>query len=272
MKKLLLPLLILALVSFCAVGETLYCASEDAVFAAELSSEIVETDSRLDALDALTNGGAALLTQQELIEALQGYSEVDVTTDIQLIRLLGQGALYVVCSAETAGDMRTLGDLVKYLEENEYALSIMRCFEASVEDYASMVLMDTLPLDSEMFVDAQDKEDCLRDGAYILVVDEISAVVLGNEGCVVLGALTNERTNAFPSLPCAGECGLPAVRGTLYALYALSGAEESAYSDAEFSPDTLEELYLTAPDADISLEEEISRYVDYMTAEGLFFY
>ena len=184
MKKLLLPLLILALVSFYAVGETLYCASEDAVFAADFSSEIVETDSRLDALDALTNGGAALLTQQELIEALQGYSEVDVTTDIQLIRPLGQGALYVVCSAETAGDMRTLGDLVSYLSENEYALAIMRCFEASNADYASMVLMDTLALDSEMFVDEQDKWDCVCDGPYVLVAEESKALELQESGCV----------------------------------------------------------------------------------------
>ena len=158
MKKLLLPLLILALVSFCAVGETLYCASEDAVFAADFSDEIAVTDTRLDALDALTNGGAALLTQQELIEALQGYSEVDVTTDIQLIRPLGQGALYVVCSAETAGDMRTLSEFGTWLEANGLQAIATR---VSTGDECSIIIEDgwvagTAPAQAESTPPKQD--------------------------------------------------------------------------------------------------------------------
>ncbi len=272
MKKLILSLLVLAMLSCFAMGETLYCYSGDATFASELSSEIVEMDSRLDVVDALLEGGVALLTEQELIESLQGYTELDVTTDILLLRTLGQGTLYVVCSAETAGEMGSLSDLIEYLEANEYALSIMRCFEASNADYASMVLMDALPLDSEMFVDEQDKLDCVTDGPYILVVDEEKAIELQQNGCVVLGALTEERTDAFPSLPCAGECSLPAVRGMLYALYTISGEEGGTLAQAELTQETLKALHLTAPAPDISLETEISRYVDYMTAEGLFFY
>lgn len=272
MRKLILSILVLTLLNCFAVGETLYCYSGDSIIAAELSAEIIETDSRLDALDALLEGGAALLTEQELIESLQGYTELDVTTDIRLLSVLGQGRLYVVCSAETAGEMRTLSDLSDYLAENEYALSVMRCFEASVEDYASMVLMDTLALDSEMFVDDPDKWDCVSNGQYILVVDEEKAIELQQSGCVVLGALTEERTKAFPVLPCAAECGLPAVRGSVYALYARTENDGGDLAQAKLTQETLDALHLSAPDPDIALETEISRYVDYMTAEGLFFY
>lgn len=274
MKHVVILLLVFALLPGLALGETLYYFKDDGAIAAGISAEKVETDSRMAALNAVLKDdhAAALLTQQELIESLQGYSEGDVKTDIQLVLALGQSALYVVCSEETAGEMKTLSDLDAYLQENEYALQIMRCFTASNADYASMVLMDAMPLDSEMFVDDQEKWDSVGNGPFILVAEEAKTLELAQDGYVVLGALTKERTAAFPELPCAEECGLPAVRGTYYALFAKADADGSFFADAKLSDETLADHHLMAPDADISLEEDITHYVDYMTGEGLFFY
>ena len=274
MKHVVILLLVFALLPGLALGETLYYFNDDEAIAADISAEKVETDSRMAALNAVLKDdhAAALLTQQELIESLQGYSEGDVKTDIQLVRALGQSALYVVCSEETAGEMKTLSDLAAYLQENEYALQIMRCFTASNADYASMMLMDAMALDSEMFVDDQEKWDSIGDGPFILVAEEENAIELNEKGYVVLGALTQERTAAFPDLPCAQECGLPVVRGTYYGLFAKAGADASAFADAALSEETLAAHHLMAPDQDISLEEDITHYVDYMTGEGLFFY
>lgn len=278
MKKLCAWMLALALLSICcsALAGGIAASADDAALIKALGLDADAKGQRLDALNRLIRKETdmALITQQELIEALQGYADGDVKTDLQWVQALAQNDLYLLCAAQTAQDagISDLASLRDYLAENGYALFIMRSFQAGNADYAAMLLMQEMDFDSEMFVDDQDKMEHLADGAYVLVADTAQALALAQEGHAVLGPLTAERTKEFPDLPCAAECGLPQVRGAWYALVARAGADLSAWQAISLDEDALADLHLHAPDADISLPADIDAYVDYMTEEGLFFY
>jgi len=276
MKKMLAALLILLFLPVCALGDGLVAAKEDAALAQALSLNGSTQESRLDCLIRVILGeaDAALITQQELIEALQGYAEGDVRTDIQAAAVLAQNDLYLVCSADTAretgiSDLKSLRD---YLIENEYSLMLMRCFQASNADYASLLLMEEMAFDSDIFVDEKDKTDQLASGAYVLCTDTEGALALAQDGYTVLGALTKERTAEFPDLPCAEECGLPVIPGTCFLAVMQAGADPAPYQNITIGEEDLAALHLHAPDPDFSLADTIASYVEYMTQEGLFFY
>lgn len=276
MRKIVMLVLVLVLLPLAALGETVYCTQEDAALLDGLDLEISIQDSRMAALDAVAKDGnaLALLTQQEVIESLQGYSDCDVKTDVRLAQPLAQSALYLVCSAETAeqANMKTLADMKAYLEANEYGLKIMRSFQATNADYAAMLLMNEYTFDSEMFVDEAEELDSIGGGEYVFVASAAQAAELEEEGYVVLGALTKERTAAYPDLPCAGECDMPVVRGTYFALFAKKDGTAQAPDGAALKDEVLAANHMTAPDADLDLDQDIEEYVEYMTAEGLFFY
>ncbi|MCR4620829.1 MAG: hypothetical protein K5663_01970 [Clostridiales bacterium] len=276
MKKLLAILLSLVMFSsLIGLSETLYCSKDDATLIGGFN-DVTQTEDRVGAFNAMMGdkGSACLITQQELIENLQGYSSGNVRKDVKLAAVMAQSDLYLVCGAETAQEagLTDLSTLKQYLEENEYGLQIMRSFKATNEDYASMLLMEELSFDSEVFVDDEDKLECLEDGQYVLVVSTLLAMELEQQGKVVLGPLTENRTVQYPDMPCAAECGLPAVRGTYYAIIAAKDADISAWESSALSEDVLAALNLHIPDEGISLEDDVQEYVDYMTAEGLFFY
>ena len=275
MKKLLSIALAIALFAMLAcAAETLRYGKGDEALAGGFEGAL-EAEDRISAYNAmLDEGGACLITQQELIENLQGYSLGDVRTDIQPVAFLAQGDLYIVCGAETAAEanLTDLTSLKQYLEENEYGLQLMRSFKATNADYASMILMEELYFDSDIFVDEEDQYASINDGLYVLVVDTSKAMELEGEGCVVLGALTEERTKEYPDLPCAAECGIPVVRGTYYAIVVPTGADASAFEGASLAEEALSAANLRAPDEGISIADDIEAMVYYMTAEGLFFY
>ena len=282
MKTTLAMLLVLLLlpVSAAKAEGTVYYAEEDEALVESLeAAKTTACPDRLEAMNQMLDAQAedcALITQQQIIEGLQGYSSYDMSKDIQLVRIIAQNDLYLVCSSAVAEETGVTGleELKNYLEKNEYALFIMRSFEASNADYASMRLMEELTFDSEIFVDEEDQLENLDQGSYVLVTDTTGAVKLKEEGFAVLGALTGERTEEFPDLACAGECGLPVIRGTYYALAASAKAGKDGFKLPQGEPDEslMHELTLHAADEEIKLEEDITSYVDYMTAEGLFFY
>lgn len=283
MKKLILALLVLTLIPMAALADGLYYGSDDETAAslAEAAATLIPVDTKAEetsvkALDALASdpSGIVLLGNAGLIEGLQGYAETDVEKDIQPAVLLGQTDLYLVCSADTAAEagFSDLGGMADYLKDNEYGLQLMRCFEASHEDYASYVLMNDLYFDSDMFVDKTDKLESLDAGQYVLVVDTADALALQAQGHVVLGALTAERTADFPNLACAAECGLPVVPGGYYALFVKAGSKAADLQELALDESVLTELHLHQPQEGISVPDDCVAYVDYMTAEGLCFY
>ena len=279
MKKLavlLTALLILICCTASAEEIRIYAAEEDQALLEATGLSCVETTNRMEALNTLSDArsGMALVTQLELIQGLQGYSNGDVQSDFRLVQVLAQNDLYLVCSRETADTAGITGfsEMVSYLEDHPYELLILRCFDAGNEDYASMLLFEQLLIDSEMAVDNEEKAQMLGDGMYILVADTAKTLELAEQGHTVLGALTAERTAEFPDLACAGECGLPVIPGTYYALVASSADQTEIAPDFSVDDTYLTENHLHAPDSGISMETDIKNYVDYMTAEGLFFY
>ena len=282
MKKLVLMLLVLTLLPLGALAETLHYGSEDetaAVLAeaaaAAASMDAAGEESSVKALDALLadKNGAVLAGSGAVIEALQGYSEIDVEKDLRPAVILAQTDLYLVCSADTANEagFTDLAGMADYLTANEYGLQLMRCFEASHEDYASCLLMEELYFDSDMFVDKADKMESLANGPLVMVAGTADALALREQGHVVIGALTAERTADFPDLPCAGECGLPVIPGGYYAVFVKSGTG-AALQQLVLEDDVLAGLHLHQPQADINVADDCTAYVDYMTAEGLCFY
>lgn len=274
-KALLVFLLMTVLLPVKANAEVLYYGAEDAGLVQDLSS-VTELPSRAEAMSAALKDdtGAALITQQDLIESIQGYTDWDVSEDLSIVKVLAQSDLYLVCSADTAKETGVvdLPSLAAYLETHEYELQIMRSFQATNTDYASVLLLDELLLDEEMFVDEENKWDSIKDGSYILAADTAKAVELEKEGNVVLGALTKERTAEYPDLACAGECGLPVVNGTFFMLATKKDADGKTWAEMSLTEEALTSEHLHQADEKLSVEEAIENYVDYMTEEGLFFY
>ncbi len=274
-KAMLVFLLMTVLLPVKANAEVLYYGADDAALVSDLEP-VSEFPSRAEAMSAALEDdtGAALITQQDLIESVQGYTDWDVSSDLSLVKVLAQSDLYLVCSADTAKDtgVFNLPSLTEYLKTHEYGLQIMRSFQATNTDYASVLMLDELMLDEEMFVDEADKWSSIENGDYILVADTAKAVELEKEGKVVLGALTEERTAEYPDLPCAGECGLPAIDGTLFVLATKKDANGKTWAELSLTEDVLTEEHLHQPNEKLSIEEAMENYVNYMTEEGLFFY
>ena len=285
MRKILALALILAMLPAAALaGTSVHICEGDETAAALVElirGEAALWENEAEALDKAVEqpDTAALVTQQALILGLQGYSEAEVKTDIRLLMPLCADDLYLVCSEETADacGVRDLPSLVGYLAENPSELMIMRCFEASVTDYAATEVFEAAEFGSDTFADSADCEENLETDAFVLVAYTEQALRLDAEGYVVLGALTAERTAEYPDLPCAGECDLPVCTGRVWGLYAAAEGDPSAF-DREvirktMTEDRLAELHCRPVDEkDFQLEKEISDYIDYMTAEGLFFY
>lgn len=278
MKKMIAFMTALTLLACCAAFAedfTVSCTADDAAMLAGTVLNCQTAESRLETMNTIAAGQAdmALITQQELIQGLRGYTEGNVKADLKLVQPLARNDLYVVCSSETAesAGISTLPEMAAYLEEEQYGLSILRCFTPSNEDYASTLLFDAILLDSEVTTNDEEKWGFLSEGMYVLIADTAKALELAEDGCVVLGALTAERTAEFPNLPCAGECDLPVIPGTWYALV--------TYRDAAVLPepisvddDWISAHHLHAPTDDIDLKTEIKDLEDYMIAEGLTYY
>ncbi len=291
MKKLMLFLLILVLPAS-ALGETLYYGTngngaEEAIaksLCAALGWEADASDSGSEAWNRLFEhrNGYALGTQQQLIEGLQGYTAKDPRKALQPVLTLGGNDLYLVCSDTIAqeADIHDLPDLQNYLADHPYELTLMRVFTASNADSAAYHLLEALDFDMDTFVDEADCIASLGDGPYALVVDTDLALTLTAEGHTVLGPLTEARTKEFPELPCAAECGLPVHTGTCYMLLAPIGAGISSLVpqvESELSDPTFETMLANfhlhpVQTDDFSWNSTVDDLVNYMTAEGLFFY
>ena len=264
-------------------GISLYAGDEVSVMLGNHLSTIQQVkETETEALDAVIGkpDAAALVTQQALIQGLEGYTDSDVRTDIQVLVPLCRNDLYLVCSQETADTfgIKDFPSLIKCLQEQPFELTLMRCFEASVTDYAAVRLFDAMDFNADTFADAADCEDNLDQGAYVLVADAEQVMRLAGKDAAVIGALSENRTAEFPQLPCAGECGLPACMGSVWALYYSADMDPAGMGDLISAAEALtaEELgevhcSLLAEDEYV-LEDVLQEYIDYMTAEGLFFY
>ena len=277
MKKLIAFVTAMALLACsAALAEdfSVSCTADDAAMLDGTALNCQVSESRLETMNAIAGGQAdmALITQQELIQGLRGYTEGNVKDDLKLVQLIARNDLYVVCSSETAesAGISSLPELAAYLEEEQYGLSILRCFAPSNEDYASTLLFDAILLDSEVTTDDEEKWGFLSEGMYILIADTAKALELAENGCVVLGALTAERTAEFPDLPCAGECDLPVIPGTWYALVTYKDAMLPEPVSADDNWLSAHHLYASTDDFD--LKTEIKDLEDYMIAEGLTYY
>ena len=264
-------------------GISLYAEDETAVMLGKRLSAMQQmNEAETEALDAVAGRPdvAALVTQQALIQGLEGYTDTDIRTDIQLLVPVCRDDLYLVCSQETAETfgIKDFPSLIQCLQEQPFELMLMRCFEASVTDYAAVRLFDTMDFNTETFTDASDCEENLDQGAFVLVADTEQAMRLLESGAVVIGALSEKRTAEFPQLPCAGEYGLPVCMGRVWALYCSTDMDPDGMRDLMSATEllTTEELAelhcspLTAEE--YVFADVLQEYIDYMTAEGLFFY
>lgn len=285
MRKLLVLALILTLLPAATTAETQVHLCEGDEIAAALAELIrgkaIRWEDEAQALDGAAEQPetAALVTQQALFLGLEGYSDADVKTDIRLLMPLCRNDLYLVCSEETADacGVRDLPSLAGYLAERPYEITLMRCFEAGVTDLAAVKVFEAMEFNTDTFADSADCEENLESGAFVLVADTEQALLLDEAGCVVLGALTAERTAEYPDLPCAGECGLPVCAGRVWGLYTAADGDPAAFDCGGIreavTGDSLAGLHCRpADEKDFRLEEELQAYIDYMTAEGLFFY
>ena len=264
-------------------GISLYAEDEIAVMLGNrLSTTRQMMEAETEALDAVAGRPdvAALVTQQALIQGLEGYTDTDVRTDIQMLMPVCRNDLYLVCSRETAETfgISDLPSLIQCLQEQPFELMLMRCFEASVTDYAAVRLFDAMDFGTETFADGADCEENLDQGAYVLVADTEQAMILMGKDAVVIGTLSEKRTAEFPQLPCAGEYGLPVCMGRVWALYCSADMDPDGMRDLMSATEllTTEELAelhcspLTAEE--YVFVDVLQEYIDYMTAEGLFFY
>ncbi len=292
MKKIMLLALALCLLPLAGVAETtLYFGEEDgtANVLADVLSELTgwPSDAAEEATAVLDRAVSdpdcvALVSQQALLEGLQGYTDCEVRTDLQLLLPLGEEELFLVTSRETADSLglTDLPSLQAYLTDHPFELTVMRSFEAGAADYAAVQVFNALDLDSDTFGDLQDCAESLADGDYLLVANLACIAQMGDGYAVVLGPLTEERSAFYPELPSAAECGLPVCSGNVWALYIAAGEDPEplrtlllpAVADEAFAEVLADaNLLPVAPDG-FPLAELLTDYVGYMTEEGLFFY
>ena len=127
MKRILALLIVTLMLPVTAVtadSPVFYFAEEDVTIESSLDFDnITSCTSRIDALNAMLDSpqeAFALITQQELIEGLQGYTNKDLReVKLRLVQALAQSDLYLVCSKATAEEagISDLAGLKTYLEE-----------------------------------------------------------------------------------------------------------------------------------------------------------
>ena len=262
--------LLLLFLPAAALAGGLSCARGDAGLLGGASAQ--RCADRTEAMARLMRGeaDACLVTVEELLEAIQGAYEDEGDPELTLVGAVAESDLYLVVSRQTASDygLTDLASLRDRLRTEPLALCLMRGFRASHTDYAAWLLLDALPFDAALFVDDEDMRDSLGDEAYVMVTDTAGARALSASGRVVLGALTARRTDEFPRLPCAAECGLPVIAGPQWLVLSTTDAAEAVALPSPGSR-TLSEAHLHAPTEDPPLDERITAYVDYILSEGL---
>ena len=310
MKKRRLTLLTTALLILClasaACAETTVAAPFPAGSAeAALTARIAETlgadyvpadenaptgsDGRSAAANRMLEEPETLLcdTQAALMAALQGYTKEDLRTAMTPVCRIARSPLYLIMDAAAAGEKGIDGSesFLAYLAENEYddSLLLARHVEADPVDRAVTFLSNELPLLTDVFWPA-DIPDALKNGEAALAVCTEAELCAAEPGdLLVLFTLGSERTETHPEVPALTEAGLEASPEPALYLMAKSGTdsgllEEAArkISETDLSADCLAAGYFFDPLSGDALAAEISDvfadYVDYMTAEGLYFY
>ena len=298
-RKLFAPLLCLCLLCpALALGQTLYAggAGDEASALSRLTEylagscgwEMELDDSEEEAAGGmLANGGLCLATQQLCIRALQGYCDGDPRTDMRGVTAVACQDLFLLMNADEAEALgiADLSGFRAYAEANEYSLILMRSLDAGACDRACCVLADALCLDSEVFMDLEDMEACAdEETPYVLVVTASDAVRLSGSGFAVLGCLSGDSPDDFPEAQSAAEAGLPMCQAVWYGILSpangtgddaavtasLTAAMNADAWDALLSELHLREVEITGFAAFVT--EQCADLVDYMTAEGLFFY
>lgn len=300
MKKALCLLVLLVMVPFAALGEgvTLSCPFDETTPQGELAAALgallgaqtrcMPDDMATQPLNAMLADSSVycLHTNEALIRSLQGYTDSDLRQGMQAVCQVAQDTLYLAATPEAAQEagLTDLASVADYLAQNEYALMLARLMDASAEDYAATELLNALTLDQMLFVDDADLSDNMEGMPLLLIADTNSAKALEAKGCVVLGALSQQRTKAYPELPCAEEAGIPVYANVYYGVFASSGADIAQVREAleavrasQAWLDALSACGLEAPALSYDafktrVEDDFAAYVDYMTAEGLFFY
>ena len=310
MKKRLLTLAMTALLILCllsaACAETALVApfpagSAEAVLTARIA-EILNvsyrpadenastgSDGRAETANRMLDEPETILcdTQAALMAALQGYTKEDLRTAMTPVCRIARCPLYLVIDAGTAGEKEITdgSSFLTYLTENEYddSLLLARHVEADPTDRAVTFLSNELPLLTDVFWPS-DIPDTLRSGeAALAVYTEAELSAAAPETLVVLFTLSGERTRIRPDVPAITEAGLDACPEPALYLMAKSGEEQEllektarTISGADLSADCISAGYIFDPLSGDALIEEISGifadYVDYMTAEGLYFY
>lgn len=289
MRKILLFVLALCLLPLAVFAEPSLCAADEDGVGSALAEALIPltgwqaepADEAVAAVDraAADPETAALVSQQALLEALQGYADCEVRTDLQLVLPLGEEPLFLVTSGETAENLglTDLSSLAAFLAEHPFELTLMRSFEAGAADYAAVQLFNALDLDTETFADLADCLENLAEGDYLLVAP---ASVITDDLGTVLGPLTGARSARCPDLPSAEECGLPVCLGNVWAVYVAAGEDPApwlealrpAAEDARFTEALSDAGLLPLGPDSLVLSELLEAYVAYMTEEGLFFY
>ena len=296
MKKLICLLLAL-LLPMTACAQTLVCGAEEGTTMADLAATLAELcgwDLTLDEDEATAanemlsaSGTVCLGTQLTQIRSLQGYTDKDLRDTMTPVLLCAQDDVWVVMQAEAAASLgiADLAQLRAWIEANEYAAIMMRPLDADVYDRAVCRLMDAFCLDQELFFDTDDMVAAMDASTpYVLLTGSASALALSAEGYTVLGCLSAERGAAFPELLCAAEADMPVCDGEQLLLMVKKGtkttailsAAKTAMADARWT-EALAAAHLQSASVEgdaltAQVKAQFADYVDYMTAEGLFFY
>ena len=308
-KKLLILLTVITLILSCqmsfAGAETAFAAPFPAGSAeAALAARIAETlgldfipadetanisESRAEAANRMLAEPGTILcdTQAALMAGLQGYTNEDLRTAMVPICRIARCPLYLVMDSGAAAEKGiTDGESFRsYLAGNEYddGLLLARHVEADPSDRAAVMLTNELPLLTDVFW-PNDIPDTLKAGdAALAVYTEAELNAAAPENLLVLFALGSARTETHPEVPAITESGLTACPEPALYLMTKTGAAQDLLDDtaqrisgATLSPDCLSAGFVFDPLSGNALNEEIAAifadYVDYMTAEGLYFY
>ena len=290
MMKRLIALLAALLLPVCAAAEGVLAVpfAEDApeYAAAEAVGDLLGrtvqsmTDMNgAEAVNAMLADPDTLLmdTQNALMLSLQGYTSADCREAMRPVCRIGVQPLALVMNRDCAG---TLGiadyeGFAAYAAEHEYELLTARYVDASVVDYASWLIENALPVMSETCFDREEALEALNSETLQFLVLPLGEVT---EELLPLCTLGSQRAEALPDLPCAGELGLPVCEGITLGIYAnaeMTPEETDKIAEqiaAEAVPDELSPRYASGEAFAEETADAFAAYVDYMTAEGLFFY
>ena len=296
MKKLmtLVIALLLVVTPVCAERAVVSSFGEDSG-EAELAAAVAETlglplmneqDDSHGANRMLSDPERVLLgSQMVLIASLQGYADRDLRTDMKVIGRVAKSPLYLVMDAGTAADcgITDIGDLVRWLSENEYEMLCARHIDADPIDRAAVRLSEEMPVLTDIYYDDEVLDVLHGNEIQLAVLSEADLAAAEDPVLLILCCLDGERSAARPEIPCAAEAGLPVCQGLTLWLMASAEADTASVEAAarELPEEALREQlaswgYAFSPLFGEECEQEIrdtfADYKDYMTAEGLFFY